>query len=102
MTAIHSTFNVEHSTFLWRTGGVAQLGEHLLCKQGVVGSSPITSTTDVVGGIGSSIRAIASRREKITIDVVSCPPWAAGRIARGAPLPGCAVFFVRVNQVLVR
>ena len=24
-------------------GGVAQLGEHLLCKQGVVGSSPIAS-----------------------------------------------------------
>jgi hypothetical protein len=29
---------------LWH-GGVAQLGEHLLCKQGVVGSSPITSTS---------------------------------------------------------
>jgi hypothetical protein len=27
------------------SGGVAQLGEHLLCKQGVVGSIPITSTT---------------------------------------------------------
>ena len=26
-------------------GGVAQLGEHLLCKQGVVGSNPIASTT---------------------------------------------------------
>ena len=26
-------------------GAVAQLGEHLLCKQGVVGSSPISSTT---------------------------------------------------------
>jgi hypothetical protein len=25
-------------------GGVAQRGEHLLCKQGVVGSIPITST----------------------------------------------------------
>jgi hypothetical protein len=25
-------------------GGVAQLVEHLLCKQGVVGSSPIAST----------------------------------------------------------
>ena len=25
-------------------GGVAQLGEHLLCKQGVMGSSPIIST----------------------------------------------------------
>ncbi len=28
-----------------RVGGVAQLGEHLLCKQGVVGSIPIVSTT---------------------------------------------------------
>jgi hypothetical protein len=27
-------------------GAVAQLGEHLLCKQGVVGSSPISSTKD--------------------------------------------------------
>ena len=25
-------------------GGIAQLGEHLLCKQGVVGSNPSTST----------------------------------------------------------
>jgi hypothetical protein len=33
-------------------GGVAQLGEHLLCKQGVVGSSPITSTTIPISGIG--------------------------------------------------
>ena len=41
----------------WCHGGVAQLGEHLLCKQGVMGSSPIISTK-VVGrceptGIGS-------------------------------------------------
>ena len=26
-------------------GAVAQLGEHLLCKQGVVGSNPISSTS---------------------------------------------------------
>jgi hypothetical protein len=26
-------------------GRVAQLGEHLLCKQGVTGSIPVTSTT---------------------------------------------------------
>jgi hypothetical protein len=26
------------------SGGVAQLGEHLLCKQGVIGSNPFTST----------------------------------------------------------
>jgi hypothetical protein len=30
----------------WRTvhGAVAQLGEHLLCKQGVTGSIPVSST----------------------------------------------------------
>ena len=27
-----------------RVGRVAQLGEHLLCKQGVTGSIPVTST----------------------------------------------------------
>ena len=29
---------------LRRYGGIAQLGEHLLCKQGVIGSIPIIST----------------------------------------------------------
>ena len=29
---------------LCMTGGLAQLGEHLLCKQGVVGSIPSSST----------------------------------------------------------
>ena len=35
------------SECLWgdcMTGGLAQLGEHLLCKQGVVGSIPSSST----------------------------------------------------------
>ena len=31
---------------IWE-GGVAQLGERLLCKQEVVGSTPITSTSQV-------------------------------------------------------
>ena len=30
-------------------GGVAQLGEHLLCKQGVIGSIPFTSTNQETG-----------------------------------------------------
>jgi hypothetical protein len=30
---------------LTNVGGLAQLGEHLLCKQGVVGSIPSSSTT---------------------------------------------------------
>ena len=36
-------FNLEGAREL---GGIAQLVEHLLCKQGVTGSSPITSTKD--------------------------------------------------------
>ena len=36
------------ASFLWkeRFGALAQLGEHLLCKQGVIGSIPIRSTND--------------------------------------------------------
>jgi hypothetical protein len=36
---IRTTFVVQH------TGALAQLGEHLLCKQGVIGSIPIRSTS---------------------------------------------------------
>jgi hypothetical protein len=40
------------------TGGVAQLGEHLLCKQGVIGSIPFTSTR--VGDEGLNQRVCSS------------------------------------------
>ena len=44
-------------------GGVAQLGEHLLCKQGVVGSIPTGSTTfehvpeSISGSVAQVVRA---------------------------------------------
>ena len=37
---IHSSLFTIHLPY----GGVAQLGEHLPCKQGVMGSNPIIST----------------------------------------------------------
>ena len=37
-------------------GGVAQLGEHLLCKQGVIGSIPFTSTNFLDVGCGDEKR----------------------------------------------
>ena len=44
----HLLFNCQSSIRIefWDTqyGGVAQLGEHLPCKQGVMGSNPIIST----------------------------------------------------------
>ena len=41
--ALFEPFTIDHSPFT-ASGAVAQLGEHLLCKQGVVGSIPSGST----------------------------------------------------------
>ncbi len=54
---------IHRSGICWsafRNGGVAQLGERLLCKQEVIGSIPFTSTTkrggrDQESGIGSGM-----------------------------------------------
>ena len=37
-------------------GGVAQLGERLLCKQEVIGSNPFTSTTGVWRRLTDTVR----------------------------------------------
>ena len=37
--------NAVHTRKRQAKGAVAQLGEHLLCKQGVTGSIPVSSTT---------------------------------------------------------
>ena len=47
-------------------GGIAQLGEHLLCKQGVIGSIPFTSTKfkeSIMSGKGSSPRPYSVDRK---------------------------------------
>ena len=53
MLLICQTLDLPNTGF----GGVAQLGEHLLCKEGVVGSSPITSTTSVLELMGPQFKA---------------------------------------------
>ena len=49
-------------------GGVAQLGEHLPCKQGVMGSNPIISTTgqcpDPMIGVESAMRVFSPRESR--------------------------------------
>jgi hypothetical protein len=65
-------------------GGVAQLGEHLLCKQGVVGSNPIVSTM--------------YRREENS----SARDMFVSPLRLSGPRVGQMTIFVRVNQVLVR
>ena len=38
-----------------QNGGVAQLGEHLPCKQGVMGSNPIISTKEMLGALSNAL-----------------------------------------------
>ncbi len=53
-------------------GGVAQLGEHLLCKQGVIGSNPFISTTPADGKKPEQERAVG----KTTETPERVQPWA--------------------------
>ena len=71
-------------------GDVAQLGEHLLCKQGVVGSIPIVSTKRVQAEIQNSDGMCVAR-----LRLHVCPYCAllCGR---------ACLFIVSVYQVLVR
>jgi hypothetical protein len=55
-------------------GGVAQLGEHLLCKQGVIGSNPFTSTMP-----GAPIGAPANARLPGVCIQSGCVRWAVLR-----------------------
>jgi hypothetical protein len=91
-------------------GDVAQLGEHLLCKQGVVGSNPIISTTPAGAGVGWGcvrwLRVIDRHSEaKVRCGCIvgtGCPDDGLLAVMGAIRLDGAVVFFVRVNQVLVR
>ena len=48
------------------TGGLAQLGEHLLCKQGVVGSIPSSSTNTLL---------VAKRKYRREVDGCGICVW---------------------------
>ena len=91
-------------------GGLAQLGEHLLCKQGVVGSIPSASTSvlawlawcgchgeDWVGSPGAAWRAWVERPCKRS-GVLSLILRYAG--LGGMACAACSLWIV--NQVLVR
>ena len=44
-------------------GGIAQLGEHLLCKQGVISSNLIISTSGSLPGVLHSVFALKDARK---------------------------------------
>jgi hypothetical protein len=64
------------------SGAVAQLGEHLLCKQGVTGSIPVSSTTILdlprfsIKMNQGAIRAInAIKMKKWNASGICCSKW---------------------------
>ena len=85
-----------------RDGGVAQLGEHLLCKQGVVGSNPIVSTIPDKGVLRWLVWMYRGEEFRYWCR------WSDFWVGLMVPLalPGMGVlfvlFFIMVNQVLVR
>jgi hypothetical protein len=114
-----------------RVGGIAQLGEHLLCKQGVIGSIPIVSTTAIPSewrmppqSSHGGNRLLANDESRSVWDGCCAEEagcfWSVSRMSRirfdhvaQAKRPGFAVmpfvlpgwaalFFITVNQVLVR
>jgi hypothetical protein len=61
--------------FFLEFGDVAQLGEHLLCKQGVVGSIPIVSTI----GDGAALAACGREADASLQSPGGQPPERKGR-----------------------
>ncbi len=85
----------------WIGGGVAQLGEHLLCKQGVIGSNPFTSISLAVrGGLVAEKSGIRHMPGRSPIGGVLALVDGVGWCSLG--VPGLRLFFRIVNQVLVR
>jgi hypothetical protein len=58
----------------WIGGGVAQLGEHLLCKQGVIGSNPFTSIPLGLSRIWFDTEGVSSQRRFGIRSVQGSPP----------------------------
>jgi hypothetical protein len=92
-------------------GGVAQLGEHLLCKQGVVGSSPITSILPGPPRADAAPKEMEGKIPRRVLDGRDCiaekRKQSALMVLCGTAMPlvspvGGMLVFVRVNQVLVR
>ena len=88
-------------------GDVAQLGEHLLCKQGVVGSNPIVSTRLWPGVEANAVRSDGIVVEKfevrcLLIQLAVRLVWEAPLVIRPHDCGYGFMFFVSVNQVLVR
>ena len=71
-----------------RTAGVAQLAEHLPCKQGVRGSSPLASSApssyQVVRSRGGSEKSVATQTQCLAQTAGGLPEWPKGADCKSA------------------
>ena len=73
-------------------GAVAQLGEHLLCKQGVTGSIPVIST-NLGDGDRLKVKGYTNpSRFEVFVELLLSLGW---RLHPACPSCGCALRFAR-------
>ena len=83
-------------------GALAQLGEHLLCKQGVIGSIPIGSTIPAIGAICAWRLSGGKRRTAAQIlQMMKTPYPACNRVGKVGWEIAPASFFDIVNGFLI-
>ena len=66
-------------------GRVAQLGEHLLCKQGVTGSIPVTSTNVLLMFLGFATESYTKKCTKSAVNSLTGEPVSSSRPVPSAP-----------------
>ena len=77
-------------------GGLAQLGEHLLCKQGVVGSIPSSSTNQ------HTVRAVLENAEQSVLSNIKAASQKAALMLVHIDGPiGCSLKIYRVKSALL-
>ena len=91
----------------WLLGALAQLGEHLLCKQGVGGSIPPGSTMAWVSRMGMGLEGAAGRRpvripdgltcEERSSDAAGASRWGGAGLLRREARAEAGLFQVKYN-----
>ena len=68
-------------------GGLAQLGEHLICIQKVIGSNPIFST--IIFSLSSMVEHAAVNRRVVGSSPTGRAIWRIGQVVKTRPFHGC-------------
>ena len=75
-----------HHSHQFSYGGLAQLGEHLICIQKVIGSNPIFST--IIFSLSSMVEHSAVNRRVVGSSPTGRAIWRIGQVVKTPPFHG--------------